>query len=279
VFEQQLNTYKQRSDADPATVKLLQVQLDTFNSASKNQESKTTAFDANKAKQIDLAKESTPGGQATLAKSTAQAELATQQASQLKAEAADIAKPDTTGFVTNLDNKEYLKRVDSFTKSKEFTTLQSILGSRQQFNDILNDMANGKYTGADSVAGLFDAIGISVSPMQGKGMRINKDVINEHIDARGLDQTVVAKLGKLTAGTILSPQQLKDYAGIADGAYVHGYVNAVNDAHAQGIKADAILPKGNGQQIDPATAKVFFTLSNGNPAKARSMADSNGWKF
>jgi hypothetical protein len=38
------------------------------------------------------------------------------------------------------------------------------------------------------------------------------------------------------------------------------------------------LPKGNGQVIDSGTAKQFYQAAGGDPAKAREMAISNGWR-
>ncbi len=70
-LEQQLNTYKQRNDADPKTVKLLQTQLDTFKSAMTNQQSLTSGNAASAAAQKTTAeanaKAGTPLGQAELA--------------------------------------------------------------------------------------------------------------------------------------------------------------------------------------------------------------------
>jgi len=155
--------------------------------------------------------------------------------------------------------------------------LQSARGAKQQFDDTIDKMNKGDFTGADSVVGLFDAIGISVTPMQGKGMRINKDVINEHIDARGLDQSLYQKLLSLKSGDVITPKQLTDYAGIADGVVYHSYVNAINDAHSQGLKADFLLPVGNNSPLSPTTAKIFLTAANGNKDQARKAAQAKGW--
>ncbi len=39
------------------------------------------------------------------------------------------------------------------------------------------------------------------------------------------------------------------------------------------------LPKGNGQQIDQATAQSYLQAAGGDPTKARQLAGQNGWKF
>ena len=204
---------------------------------------------------------------------------------QEKREAGDLAKPDVTGFSSPLTPKEYDKRYDAFTKSKQYTNLQTAQGSKQQFDDIINQMNKGNYSGADSVVGLFDALGISVTPLQGKGMRINRDVINEHIDARGLDQAVYQKLLALKSGDVITPKQLRDYAGIADGVLYHSFVNAADEAHRQGLPVD-FLPQGGGQQLNPQDALIYTDVIRHahpeySPAQVKAaVSDSlkqNGW--
>lgn len=193
---------------------------------------------------------------------------------------AQLDAPDLTGTKVELPLggvKEYNKRADDFIKSKEYTNLLGARASKQQFDQAIDKISKGDFTGADSVAALFNAVGISATPLQGKGMRITKDVLAEHIQARGLDQALYQRLLSLKNGDIITPDQLKSYAGIADSVVYNGYVNAVNDAHAQGLKADFLLPTGNNKPIDPLTLKIFFTAANGNPQQAAAAAKAKGW--
>jgi hypothetical protein len=181
-------------------------------------------------------------------------------------------------WTSPLNKKEFLKRQDAFVKSQEYKSLQQVQGSKQLFDKTVSDIGNGNWNGADSIVGLFAAIGISVTPMQGKGMRINKDVILSHEQARGLNQATIQKLESLKNGEVITPKQLKDYAGIADGVYTQAYINANDSLKQQGLPQN-LLPEGHNQQIDQANAQIFLTLAGGDKDKARQVAMKHGWKF
>jgi hypothetical protein len=220
----------------------------------------------------------------------ARTELTKTQTSQLKRQAANLATPDSTGFTSPLAIAEYNKRYDKFSGSKEFQTLQQMTGSYQQFQDTLNDINSGKdMTGAQSVVGLFNAIGISAAPLAGKGFRINSNTIQEHVGARGLDQAAYQKLLSLKNGDIITPQQIKDYASIAAKVYENSYVNEAVEAHRQGLPAD-FLPQGGGAKIDPTTINIFTRITMlthpelaQDPTKlkaaAQATAQKNGWSL
>lgn len=183
-----------------------------------------------------------------------------------------------SGWQSPLNKKEFQKRQDDFLHSTEYKNLQQVQGSKQLFDSIVNDpkFQKGDLSGAQSVVGLFAAIGISVTPMQGKGMRINKDVILSHEQARGLDQATLQKLNSLKNGQVITPQQLKDYSGIADAVYAQAYINA-NDALKQRGLPQNLIPEGHNKPIDSANWQIFLTLSNGDSGKATSIAKKHGW--
>ncbi len=80
--------------------------------------------------------------------------------------------------------KESNKIHDSFKKDAD--DLAKTEGTFNQFQDVLNDINAGKdMTGAQSVVALFNAIGISATPLKGMGMRINSNTVEEHENARG----------------------------------------------------------------------------------------------
>jgi hypothetical protein len=180
--------------------------------------------------------------------------------------------PQTPGGV-----KEYNKRQDAFKKNADSLTQTDATFS--QFNSILNDINSGKdMTGAQSVVGLFNAIGLSAEPLKGKGFRINNNTVEEHANARGLGESLYQKFLKLKSGDVITPQQLKDYATIAVQARHDAYVGAVNQAHNNGLKADFLLPQGNGKKIDDNTLQIFMSLTGNDPNKAVAAAKSKGWK-
>ncbi len=201
---------------------------------------------------------------------------------------ADFNAPDALGYQPTSDKfagnekdaiKQYNKVKTAFKKNAD--DLSKMEGTYQQFSSILNDVKNGKdLTGAQSVVALFNAIGISAEPLAGKGFRINSNTIEEHKDALSMPDNLVKKSVSLFKnGEVVTPQQIKDYANIALQTRQSKYVNLVNQAHNQGLNADFVLPTGNGEKIDAATAGIFLQLAGGNAAKARAAATAKGWNF
>jgi len=213
-------------------------------------------------------------------------EIKTSRATELKNLAdADKARRDNAsaknadvfGNVSALPEKEFNKRYDTFNKSKQYQNLQILQGSYQQFQQAVNDINAGKdLSGAASVVGLFNAIGISATPLQGKGFRINENTIREHVEARGINQAAYQKLLALKNGDVITPQQLKDYAGIAAGVYRDSYVNAANEEKRQTGVVD-ILPVGNNEVVDAMTAGLYLRIAGGDRAKAEAALKKSGW--
>lgn len=195
---------------------------------------------------------------------------------------AQLDTPDVTGFKPDLPLggvKVYNKRLDSYKKNID--QLAGTEATYQQFSDVLSDINAGKdMTGAQSVVALFNAIGISVEPLRGKGMRINKNIVADHQEARSFGQDLYQKWLSLKKGDIITPQQVKDYAGIASQVRTNQYVNLINQMHADGVKADTALGflKGNGRQIDDGTIKIFIAAAGGDPQKGAAIAHQMGWK-
>ncbi|MGA2358031.1 MAG: hypothetical protein ABSF66_03460 [Terriglobales bacterium] len=218
-----------------------------------------------------------------LGKNIAETQKAQFELGQQKRDAASIQQPDATGFTPTISKNEYDKRYDSFSKSKQMSTLQTLQGSYQQFQDtVANIQKTGSMTGAESVVGLFNAIGISATPLAGKGFRINAVTVQEHAEARGLGQAAYQKLLSLKAGDIITPRQLTDYSDIASQVYHHAFVNAADEAHRQGLPAD-FLPKGGGAVADPITMRIYRdAVLHANPRAGlpdvQRALEANGWR-
>ncbi len=162
-----------------------------------------------------------------------------------KQDQSDGKNTDVFGNTSSLPGKEFDKRYDKFNSSKQYQNLSTLQGSYDQFQDAIGDLNSGKpLTGAASVVGLFNAIGISATPLAGKGFRINENTIKEHTDARGMDQAAYQKLLSLKNGDVITPQQLRDYAKIATDVYAESYINAANEQKRQLGYID-VLPLGN----------------------------------
>ena len=228
--------------------------------------------------------------------STAKANTLKAQAAMVKANKTGEGKenpaalvPDALGFQPKLPvtgAQGYQKAQSAFKKNAD--DLSQTEQTYQQFNDILKDAAAGKdLTGAQSIVGLFNAIGISAEPLKGKGFRINNLTVAEHAGARGIRQAIEQKVGRLKTGEIITPQQLQDYAHIAEQVRENKYVSLVNQAHNAGLNADFAMPTGNGQKADPSTARIFLRLvgwTDGKPTDkqkqtAQAAMQKKGWSF
>jgi hypothetical protein len=123
---------------------------------------------------------------------------------------------------------------------------------------------------------LFNAIGISATPLAGKGFRINENTVKEHVEARGLDQSALQKLEKLETGAVITEKQLKDYAGIAAQVYKNSFINAAKEQKRQLGYID-VLPLGNNEPVDAMTASLYLQTAGGDRAKAESALKKSGW--
>jgi len=184
---------------------------------------------------------------------------------------------DIFGNVSTLSEKEFNKRYDSFNKSKQYQTLGVLQGSYDQFQQAVRDIDSGKpLSGAQSVVQLFNAIGISATPLAGKGFRINENTVKEYVEARGLDQSALQKLEKLETGAVITEKQLKDYAGIAAQVYKNSFINAAKEQKRQLGYID-VLPLGNNEPVDAMTASLYLQTAGGDRAKAESALKKSGW--
>jgi len=191
-----------------------------------------------------------------------------------------LTTPDALGYTPHNYGgslKEYNKRQSALKKNTDDTSKME--GTYQQFQSVLNDIAAGKeLTGAASVVALFNAIGISATPLAGKGFRINNNTVEEHANSISMPDNLVKKaVSTFKNGEVVTPQQIKDYAQIAADTRTNQYVNLVNQAHGQGLNADFILPSGNGAKMDANTAKIFLKLTGGNVEAAKKAATAKGW--
>jgi hypothetical protein len=200
------------------------------------------------------------------------------QAAKPQVSADSLTQPDAFGNVpTVTDAKEASKRFGAFKKNLD--SLSQTEQTYNQFQSIANDVKAGKLTGAESVVALLSAVGISAAPLKGNGFRVSKDILTEHKNARGWEQSMQQKFLGAADGDVITPKQILDYSNIAANARTSQYVNLANQMRNAGLSTDPALPTGNGQRIDPNTAQIFLTLAGGNKDKARQAASTKGWSF
>jgi len=200
------------------------------------------------------------------------------EAAKPHASSESLTQPDAFGNVpTVTDPKEASKRFGAFKKNLD--SLNQTEQTYNQFQSIANDVKAGKLTGAESVVALLSAVGISAAPLKGNGFRVSKDILNEHKNARGWEQSMQQKFLGAADGDVITPKQIMDYSNIAANARTSQYVNLANQMRNAGLSVDPALPTGNGQKLDPNTAQIFLTLAGGDKNKARTAASQKGWSF
>lgn len=177
-----------------------------------------------------------------------------------------------------LDKKSYQSSEAKFTTAY-VTPLRKTEQSYLQFTKVLNDINAGKdLTGADSVVTLFNAIGLSAEPLKGKGFRINNNTVEEHVNARGLGEKAYNFFANLKNGELITPDQIRDYTGIAVQARNAAYLEAVEEAKREGLPVD-FLPKGRGQKATAETAHLYLNAADDNPETAAHAMKQSGWSL
>ncbi len=175
---------------------------------------------------------------------------------------------------------EYNKRVDTFSKDYGKDLNQLDQATSQLRGIIANAQKTGKLPGADSVVGLFDAIGISSAPLKGRGFRINNDIVGEHKGARNILQDAATKLQKISpngTGQVVTLLQLQDYSRILDQARHDAYLGAADVSRQNGIGV-RVVPQGHNTPADASTVKLFLDVAGGDPQKATKALQASGWQ-
>jgi hypothetical protein len=110
-----------------------------------------------------------------------------------------------------------------------------------------------------------------------KGSRITKDMIQEHLGARGLTDDAVVAIQRLTNGDQLSSAQWSAFSNLIAQSRNATWSNAVSSAKNQQLPI-TFLPRGNGRTaIDKNTAQLYLDAADGDPRNATAAAQKQGW--
>lgn len=164
-------------------------------------------------------------------------------------------------------NKDYVE--DANKLDRTYQQMQDIITTAQK---------TGKLTGAASVVGLFNAIGISADSLKGKGFRMSNEITGEHKGARDILSSAAVSAHKLDTGQVVTLKQLQDYNQILGKARHDMYVTAGGEADRQGLVKD-FLPRGNGRVADTNTMQIYLTLAKNDPDMATQAMTRMGWKI
>lgn len=208
--------------------------------------------------------------------------LRQKEAAKQRAAEAEQGKPSLFGDTTDLDPKQYGMTLRQYKPNRD--ALAKTEQSYAMFLDAASaarKAINGgpDMSGAQSVVTLFNAIGLSATPLKGMGFRINNNTVSEHANARSLGQGLYQKLLSVKAGDVITPQQVLDYTKIAGQARLEAYRSAISDARNVGLKADNFMPHGFGKPLDANTQQIFLSAANGDAKVAARAAKLYGWVF
>jgi hypothetical protein len=212
----------------------------------------------------------------TATKNYADANLADSQSRAL----INTQTADPFGNTSTLPAKELLKRQDSFQKdtvNKAYDTEKAYQMSQQAYSEYLAAQKQGKElpTGAQSMLLLSQHLGTTFGNV--KGSRITKDMIQEHLGARGLTDDAVVAIQRLTNGDQLSSAQWSAFSNLIAQSRNATWSNAVSSAKNQQLPI-TFLPRGNGRTaIDKNTAQLYLDAADGDPRNATAAAQKQGW--
>jgi len=262
----------------------VQSQLDHFDRETSNLKSAYNTARQNEATNAKTAAQQAGEKAGAIASATGEQQKNIAEANKANQEAIStsaLSTPDSLGFTPNIAQVGGAKNYESIAKSfkKNADDLAQTDQMYSQFQSVMKDVNSGKdITGAQSVVTLFNSIGLSAEPLKGKGFRINNATVEEHANARGLGEGLYQKLLRVKDGDVITPQQIKDYASIAQQSWIQKHVAIATEAHNAGVNADFALPSGNGQSLDKDTAKIFLALTGGDANKAIAAAQKKGWQ-
>jgi hypothetical protein len=207
-------------------------------------------------------------------RANAETNLITQQAKSL----VNSQQADPFGYVSPLPQKEALKRIDSFQKdvvNKAYDVEKSYQMATQAYSEY--QAAGGKLpTGAQSMLLLSQHLATTFGGV--KGSRVTRDMIQEHLGARGVTDDAQAAVQRLVNGDQLSPDQWKAFVSLIGQSRNATWGNALSSAKNQQIPI-TFLPRGTGTaKADPSTIKLYLDAAGGDQGKAVAALKKQGWQ-
>ncbi len=167
------------------------------------------------------------------------------------------------------------KWLTSFVVPAE-STEQSFEKADKAYREYRAAAAQGRQlpTGAQSMLMLSQHLATTFGTV--KGSRVTKEMIQEHLGARGVGDAAVAAVQRLVNGDALSPDQWAAFHDLVAQSRNARWEAAINEAKNLGIGVTS-MPRGNGNPIDPYTIKLFIDAADGNKKTAAAAAKKFGW--
>lgn len=139
--------------------------------------------------------------------------------------------------------------------------------SYQMFQSAYSDFKQGTTTGAQSMLALSQHLATTFGGV--KGARITRDMIQEHLGARGISDSALVAVQKLSNGDVLSPDQWGAFNGLISQSRKFSWGTYATSAAAKGVNVRGLIPKDLGGQRDISTVPI-------SPADSKGAAQSDG---
>jgi hypothetical protein len=145
----------------------------------------------------------------------------------LKQEGMNLREQEAGRKDTDFIDKTYVKPANDVEKSY------------QMFMDAYNNRNNAK-TGAESMLALSTHLTTTFGNV--KGARITKDMIEHHLGARGITDSALVAVQKLTNGDVLSPDQWDAFKGLISQSRNLSWGTVQKEAKRRGVDVSGSLP-------------------------------------
>lgn len=191
-----------------------------------------------------------------------------------------------TGATANVPPHLAVPAIGEYEKAGQ--AYAGALSAADEMNTLINSARSGNkvayaYAPTTGVLTINSANGVK---------RVNMAEIQQYAGAGSAADAVQGFLGKLTSGASIDNDVLNNMqqihgqlAATAKDAYQRK-IQVINGSYGSKFEpldlqpggSAAPLPKGGGKVIDSATAQKFYDAAGRDPAKARQLAQQNGWK-
>jgi len=159
-------------------------------------------------------------------------------------------------------------------RAAAYKAYEPAMDSAERFNVMADNYTKG-VKGNDQQAMLSllaNHLGMTMSLQ--KGARLNQAIIREAQQSRPWLQGIKAQFDKdgYLTGVTLSPQQMRQMVDLARERYGEDVRKATSEANYLGVQ-------GAGPEREPGEATIgyYTALAGGDPAKAKALAQADGW--
>lgn len=157
----------------------------------------------------------------------------------------------------NLKEQQASKKDTDFIDKTYVKPANDVEKSYQMFMDAYNNRNNAK-TGAESMLALSTHLATTFGNV--KGARVTKDMIEHHLGARGITDSMQVAVQKLTNGDVLSPDQWDAFKQLISNSRKLTWAGAKKEADRRGVDISESLPDDikNPSTAAPASTGMIF---------------------